>query len=45
MEQLLEEVSFTAPDLKGQKITVTPEYIEGRLENLLKNQDLSRYIL
>ncbi|MBT3213491.1 MAG: ATP-dependent protease ATPase subunit HslU [Deltaproteobacteria bacterium] len=45
MEQLLEEVSFTAPDLKGQKITVTPEYIEGRLVNLLKNQDLSRYIL
>ena len=45
MEQLLEEVSFTAPDLKGQKITVTPEYIGGRLENLLKNQDLSRYIL
>ena len=30
---------------KGQKITVTPKYIEGRLENLLKNQDLSRYIL
>jgi len=45
MEQLLEEVSFTAPDLKGQKITVTPEYIKSRISNLLKNQDLSRYIL
>jgi ATP-dependent HslUV protease ATP-binding subunit HslU len=45
MEQLLEEVSFTAPDLKGQKITVTPEYINSRITNLLKNQDLSRYIL
>ena len=45
MEQLLEEVSFTAPDLKGQKISVTPEYIQSRLSNLLKNQDLSRYIL
>jgi ATP-dependent HslUV protease ATP-binding subunit HslU len=45
MEQLLEEVSFTAPDLKGQKISVTPEYIKSRISNLLKNQDLSRYIL
>ncbi len=45
MEQLLEEVSFTAPDLKGQKISVTPEYINSRISNLLKNQDLSRYIL
>ena len=45
MEQLLEEVSFTAPDLNGQKISVTPEYIKSRLSNLLKNQDLSRYIL
>ena len=45
MEQLLEEVSFTAPDLKEQKISITPEYIQSRLSNLLKNQDLSRYIL
>ncbi len=45
MEQLLEEVSFTAPDLNGQKISVTPEYIQSRLSNLLKNQDLRRYIL
>ena len=45
MEQLLEEVSFTAPDLRGQKISVTPEYIKSRISNLLKNQDLSRYIL
>ena len=45
MEQLLEEVSFTAPDLKEQKISITPEYIQSRLSGLLKNQDLSRYIL
>ena len=45
MEQLLEEVSFTAPELKGQKISVTPKYIKSRISNLLKNQDLSRYIL
>ena len=45
MEQLLEEVSFTAPDLEEQKISITPEYIQSRLSDLLKNQDLSRYIL
>ena len=45
MEQLLEEVSFEAPDLEGQKITITPEYIHGRISSLMKNQDLSRYIL
>ena len=45
MEQLLEEVSFTAPELKDQKISVTPQYIQSRLSKLLKNQDLSRYIL
>jgi ATP-dependent HslUV protease ATP-binding subunit HslU len=45
MEQLLEEVSFEAPQLQGQEITVTPEYIQDRLSELLKDQDLTRYIL
>ncbi|MEC8360427.1 MAG: HslU--HslV peptidase ATPase subunit, partial [SAR324 cluster bacterium] len=45
MEQLLEEVSFEAPKLSGQTIKITPEYIQGRVSSLLKNQDLSRYIL
>ena len=45
MEQLLEEVSFEASELEGQTVTITPEYIHGRLSNLMKNQDLSRYIL
>lgn len=45
LEQLLEEVSFEAPDLSGQTITITPDYIQGRLKDLLKHQDLSRYIL
>ncbi len=45
MEQLLEEVSFEAPDISGQTITITPEYIQTRLSGLLEDQDLSRYIL
>ena len=45
MEQLLEEISFEAQELEGQKISITPEYIHTRLSDLMKNQDLSRYIL
>lgn len=45
MELLLEEVSFTAPELKGQKIPITPEYVNERLQDIVQDQDLSRYIL
>ncbi len=45
MEQLLEEVSFEAPEIQGQTVTITPEYIQNRLSELLKDQDLTRYIL
>ena len=45
MELLLEDVSFNAPDLKGQEIRVTPEYIEEKLSTIVRDQDLSRYIL
>ena len=45
MELLLEEVSFAAPELKGQTITVTPQYVDDRLQGVLGDQDLARYIL
>ncbi len=45
MELLLEDVSFNAPDLKGQEIRVTPEYVEDKLALIVRDQDLSRYIL
>ncbi|MFP4301009.1 MAG: ATP-dependent protease ATPase subunit HslU [Spirochaetaceae bacterium] len=45
MELLLEEVSFTAPELTGQTIPVTPEYVHERLGEIVEDQDLSRYIL
>jgi len=45
MELLLEEVSFAAPELKGQTITVTPQYVDDRLHGVLGDQDLARYIL
>ena len=45
MELLLEDVSFNAPDLSGQTITITKEYVDERLKNVVEDQDLSRYIL
>ncbi|MCR4676669.1 MAG: ATP-dependent protease ATPase subunit HslU [Sphaerochaetaceae bacterium] len=45
MELLLEELSFSANELKGQKVTITPEYVNERLSDVVGNQDLSRYIL
>lgn len=45
MEIILEELSFSADELKGQTITITPDYVNQRLSDVIKNQDLSRYIL
>ena len=45
MERLLDEVSFTATSLAGQTIEVDAAYVESRLAELSKNEDLSRYIL
>ena len=45
MELLLEDVSFNAPDLEGQDIPITAEYVDDKLVDIVKNHDLSRYIL
>jgi ATP-dependent HslUV protease ATP-binding subunit HslU len=45
MEKLLEEISFTAPDLAGQELVIDAPYVHGRLAEALQDQDLSRYIL
>jgi ATP-dependent HslUV protease ATP-binding subunit HslU len=45
MEKLLEEVSFTAPDLAGQELVIDGDYVYARLAEALEDQDLSRYIL
>lgn len=45
MELLLEELSFSASELSGQTITITPTYVDQRLNDVVSNQDLSRYIL
>jgi len=45
MENLLEEVSFHAPDAVQKKITVNANYVREKLKDIVKDEDLSRYIL
>jgi ATP-dependent HslUV protease ATP-binding subunit HslU len=45
MERLLESVSFDAADRNGSSVLINREYVEGNLGELVKDQDLSRYIL
>jgi ATP-dependent HslUV protease ATP-binding subunit HslU len=45
MEKLLEQISFDAPDLPGKELTIDAAYVRGRLSDITRDQDLSRYIL
>jgi ATP-dependent HslUV protease ATP-binding subunit HslU len=45
MERLLDDVSFNAHELKGQQILITREYVQEKLQEIVKDEDLSRYIL
>jgi ATP-dependent HslUV protease ATP-binding subunit HslU len=45
MEKLLEEISFAAPDMPGKELTIDGGYVHTRLADVIKDEDLSRYIL
>jgi ATP-dependent HslUV protease ATP-binding subunit HslU len=45
MEKLLDEVSFEGPDLAEKSITIDAAYVERMLADIVRNEDLSRYIL
>jgi ATP-dependent HslUV protease ATP-binding subunit HslU len=45
MEKLVEDISFRAPELAGSRIEIGGDYVRERLEELMKDEDLSRYIL
>ena len=45
MERLLEQVSFEGSDMQEKRVLVDAAYVRGRLQNIVKDQDLSRYIL
>ena len=45
IEKILDEISFTATDKSGEKIIINKEYINKNLDNLVKDTDLSKFIL
>jgi ATP-dependent HslUV protease ATP-binding subunit HslU len=45
MERLLDEVSFEAPNRSGTRVNIDAATVDARLEDLARNEDLSRYIL
>jgi ATP-dependent HslUV protease ATP-binding subunit HslU len=45
MERLLDEISYEAPGMAGQQLTLDGENVRTTLSDIVKNQDLSRYVL
>ncbi|MBM4313287.1 MAG: ATP-dependent protease ATPase subunit HslU [Deltaproteobacteria bacterium] len=45
MESLLDEISFDAPEMRGQEVVIDADYVAGQLEEIVEDEDLSRYIL
>ena len=45
MERVLDEISFDAPDMKSKEIIIDAKYVNDRLKDIIKDEDLSRYIL
>ena len=45
LEKLLDEISFNAPDMKEKKFTIDKNYVEEKIADIVKDTDLSRYIL
>ncbi|MGO9379690.1 MAG: ATP-dependent protease ATPase subunit HslU [Dissulfurispiraceae bacterium] len=45
LEKLLEDVSFNAPEMQDQSITINRAYVKQKLSDVVKDEDLSRYIL
>ena len=45
LERLLEDVSFNAPDMQGIKVNIDRNYVQEKLSEIVKDEDLSRYIL
>ena len=45
LELLLEDVSFDAPEMEGEKVVISREYVDDKLNRVIEDRDLSRYIL
>ncbi len=45
MESLLDEISFEAPEMRGQEVVIDADYVADQLDEIVADEDLSRYIL
>ncbi|HEY6200368.1 MAG TPA: ATP-dependent protease ATPase subunit HslU [Candidatus Binatia bacterium] len=45
LERLLDDVSYSAPEMPGKEVVIDAQYVRDRLSPILKDEDLSRYIL
>jgi ATP-dependent HslUV protease ATP-binding subunit HslU len=45
LERVVEQVSFEAPDLSSKRVRIDSDYVRGRLDAILKKEDLSKFIL
>ncbi len=45
LERLLEDISFNAPEMRNGRIEIDRNYVRERLSDIVKDEDLSRYIL
>ena len=45
LEKILEDISFSAPDMSKQKIIIDAKYIREKIEDIIRDRDLSHYIL
>jgi ATP-dependent HslUV protease ATP-binding subunit HslU len=45
MESLLDEISFEAPEMRGQEVVIDADYVADQLDEIVEDEDLSRYIL
>jgi ATP-dependent HslUV protease ATP-binding subunit HslU len=45
LEKVMEDISFQAPDIRKKSITINREYVQKQLKDIVKDEDLSRFIL
>ncbi len=45
LEKVLEEISFDAPEMKTKQVSIDAAYVHKQLADIVKDEDLSRYIL
>lgn len=45
LEKILEDISFNAPDTSEKEFKVDSDYIKNKISDIVKDRDLSRYIL